>query len=423
MTERTPRLPRFLLGPGLLLAATSIGGSHLLMASRAGAEHGFALLWLLVFVHLVKLPIFECGPRYALATGDSLLAAYANVPGPRHWALWVGLFDLAIESVGVIAAVTQLAAAMLAAFFGGLSVELWALVVAGTSIALLATGGYVYLRRLSLAMIAFLLVGTLLAFAASHPDLANLRHVFQPELPRNAINPSAAILGWMPTALGVSVWHSMWILADERFHVPGLSTRDRTRLGLLDMRVGYVLSLVIAFCFLFLGASLLHADGERANLPEQGAPLAAKLATMYTNHLGAWAGPVFLWLAFFAMFSSVYASMDGFPRTFLAVRHLLRGEERMPIEPRGYWIFLVTVTVLAWLLIVALPSPLVLFTVLAGVTFVLSPVYAWLNVLVLRHRLPDEVRPGRAYLHGATLCAILLTLTPLAFVLWRFLAV
>jgi Mn2+/Fe2+ NRAMP family transporter len=42
------------LGPGLLLAATSIGASHLVMSPKAGWMFGFQLLWLVPLTHLFK---------------------------------------------------------------------------------------------------------------------------------------------------------------------------------------------------------------------------------------------------------------------------------------------------------------------------------------------------------------------------------
>ena len=78
------------LGPGIMLAATSIGASHLVLSPRAGALFGFQLLWLVLATHLLKYPAFEFGPRYAAATGQSLLDGYARVPFPRGWIL--GLF-------------------------------------------------------------------------------------------------------------------------------------------------------------------------------------------------------------------------------------------------------------------------------------------------------------------------------------------
>ena len=61
------------LGPGLLFAGAAIGVSHLVQSTRAGADFGFGLLWALLLINLIKYPFFQFGPRYAAATGASLL--------------------------------------------------------------------------------------------------------------------------------------------------------------------------------------------------------------------------------------------------------------------------------------------------------------------------------------------------------------
>ena len=67
------------LGPGLLFAGAAIGVSHLVQSTRAGADFGFGLIWALILINLVKYPFFQFGPRYALATGESLLEGYKRM--------------------------------------------------------------------------------------------------------------------------------------------------------------------------------------------------------------------------------------------------------------------------------------------------------------------------------------------------------
>ena len=64
------------LGPGLLFAGTAVGVSHLVQATRAGADFGLTLLWLVILANVLKYPAFESGARYAAATGTSLLEGY-----------------------------------------------------------------------------------------------------------------------------------------------------------------------------------------------------------------------------------------------------------------------------------------------------------------------------------------------------------
>ena len=63
-------------GPGLLWAGAAIGVSHLVQSTRAGANYGFALVGLVLVALVFKYPAFSFGPRYAAATGTSLLEGY-----------------------------------------------------------------------------------------------------------------------------------------------------------------------------------------------------------------------------------------------------------------------------------------------------------------------------------------------------------
>ena len=72
------------VGPGILFAGAAIGVSHLVQSTRAGAGYGLALLWLVVLANVFKYPGFEAGPRYAAATGTSLLEGYRRL---GTWAL------------------------------------------------------------------------------------------------------------------------------------------------------------------------------------------------------------------------------------------------------------------------------------------------------------------------------------------------
>ena len=67
------------LGPGLLFAGAAIGVSHLVQSTRAGADFGFGLIWALILVNLFKYPFFQYGPRYTMATGESLIDGYARL--------------------------------------------------------------------------------------------------------------------------------------------------------------------------------------------------------------------------------------------------------------------------------------------------------------------------------------------------------
>src|SRR5690606_31857366 len=84
MTDRRLSLLKA-IGPGLIWAAAAIGVSHLVQSTRAGAVYAFGLVWVVLLANLLKYPFFEFGPRYAAATGESLVDGY------RRQGRWVVL--------------------------------------------------------------------------------------------------------------------------------------------------------------------------------------------------------------------------------------------------------------------------------------------------------------------------------------------
>ena len=59
-----------------------------MQSTRAGADAGFGLAWIILAALVLKYPFFEYGPRYAAATGESLVEGYRRV---GRWALWLYL--------------------------------------------------------------------------------------------------------------------------------------------------------------------------------------------------------------------------------------------------------------------------------------------------------------------------------------------
>ncbi|MDX1660193.1 MAG: Nramp family divalent metal transporter [Gemmatimonadota bacterium] len=401
------------LGPGLVMAATAIGASHLVLAPTAGAGFGYALLWLVPLTHLFKYPAFDFGPRYAVATGTSLLDGYARVPGPRGWALWVFLAGTVVQGFTVLAGVLGVSAVVLHAAVPALPVPAWAAALGALTVALLWTGRFDGLSALSKAMLIGLAFMTAVAFGATPPPAEAWKSLVTPALPEGSLVLAAAILGWMPTGLDVSVWHSLWALERrdawaERAEIQADDDVGRKRvfgIARLDLGVGYGLSFVLATMFLILGVQVLRPTGT---IP-QGGDVAVTIARLYTDVLGDWALIPFLTAAFFGMWSSTYGVMDGFPRAFSGTVHRLRtlsGPDRPADSPAVgadradgagpvYWAFLLVCLLLALVEIVWLRDPVLLVTVAAVASFLLAPLTYALNHWCVTRYIPDPgLRPG-----------------------------
>jgi Mn2+/Fe2+ NRAMP family transporter len=389
------------LGPGILLAATSIGASHLVHAPRAGALFGFQLLWLVLASHLFKYPAFEFGPRYAAATGEHLLHGYARVPGPRNWALYLFLVSTVLQGIGVLAAVVNVSGCVIATWtgdpgatvlFGVTRAEIFSLGIIALTLQLIVAGGFSWLDHINKLMMAILALATVLAFVPVLPEPREAVQLLIPSLPEGSIVLVAAILGWMPTGIDVSVWHSFWTL--EKLTQLGENTRSsnaadhrrQLRTSLTDMRVGYGLSLLTGIMFLSLGAA--HLTGRGAEL--SGVQFAEAISTAYTAILGRWMYHVFMLTAFFAMFSTSYVVIDGFSRSFSETLAVLRPSLSATRTKRKTLLgFMTFSAVFAMVMIVWVGNPVTLVVAASLVSLAVAPVLYGLSLHCVQHHIED----------------------------------
>ena len=218
-------------GPGLVWAATSIGVSHLVQSTRAGAMAGFALAGVILFALILKYPFFEYGARYAAAMRTSLVEGYRRI---GRWALWLYLFITVVSAIVATSAVVMVTAHLTSFALG----QSWPPTATAAGLltvcaVLLWVGRYRGLDITIKILLAFLFVSTLAAAVVSAPraDLSTLRL-----LPTDVLGTAVpfpfllALVGWMPSPVDVAVWSSLWTLAkDEATGIRtsvGTATRD-----------------------------------------------------------------------------------------------------------------------------------------------------------------------------------------------------
>ncbi len=378
------------LGPGIMYAGAAIGVSHLVQSTSAGARYGFALVWAVVVVHLVKYPFFEYGHRYAAATGESLLVGYRRV---GRWALVVYLLVALCLSVPTVAVLTIVTAGMADQMFPtDLTPMTWAVILLGGSVLILASGGYPLLDRLMKVLMVFLAVSTLVAViaAAGHARAAAPVAEPPPMWDVAGIAFLVALMGWMPTPVDASAWPSLWMQerSKQTDHRPTLSE------ALFDFKVGYVGSLVMAMMFLSLGALVMFGTGE--TLAGGAADFAAQFVGMYARALGSWSRPIVVTAAFITMLSTTLTVLDGYPRVLAAGCPLawpsVAGRRLL------YWLFAGVMIIGALSVLGFFTSHMrTLVTFAMTVAFVTAPLFAWLNCRAVEvAKLPAEAAPPKS---------------------------
>lgn len=405
------------LGPGLLWAGAAIGVSHLVQSTRAGAIYGFALVWAVFLANLFKYPAFEFGPRYAAATGKSLLHGYSEI---GKWAMGVFLFMTFGTMFTIQAAVTIVTAGIAAYLFGILlSPIIWSIIIIFVCILILLIGRYPLLDKLIKFIIILLSISTIIAVigAVSHGNAVQSDFIKPQVWTLSGIAFLVALMGWMPSAIDISVWHSLWTIerTKETGHAPSLKE------ALFDFNLGYFGTAFLALGFLTLGAMVMYGSG--AHFSPTGAGFARQLIDMYVNALGEWSRPVIGLAAFTTMFSTTLTVTDAFPRVLRKSTEIIFKKH---LENKNtnylYWFGMLVVVSGSLIVIAFLLNDMTLLVDLATtLSFLTAPILAYINYkVVTRNSMPIEFRPKRWLRILSWIGIIFLSGFSLLFLTWRF---
>ena len=302
-----------ILGPGILFASTAIGVSHLVQSTRAGADYGFTLLWAILMANLFKYPFFEFGSRYASAKGKSIIDGYA---GMSKWMLYLYLLITLGTMFFVSAAVSAVTSGFLQNLFGlkalfGENSALYTnsiLILFGAVILIL--GKYKTLDSIIKLIGITLLISTLIAFSLT---LWN-GPISEGELFGDFTWRGSdalfliALMGWMPTAVDLSAWNSLWTIEriKQTNYKPSLKETIR------EFNFGYLASAFLSICFLTLGTYIMF--GSEETLSGSADLFANQVVTMFTSNIGERSYIIIAAASFSIMLGTFIAVLDGYGR-------------------------------------------------------------------------------------------------------------
>lgn len=374
------------LGPGLLFAGAAIGVSHLVQSTRAGADFGFGLLWALVLIHLVKYPFFQFGPRYASATGESLLEGYRKL-GKSVLILYGLLTSLTMFTIQ--AAVTIVTAGIATSLFGDfISVKLWTVVILSVCFIILNIGKYRFLDVMMKVIIITLTLTTLIATAMAIRN-SNEIGSFTQLLPQGSLEITflIAFMGWMPAPLDISVWHSLWTTEKQKT----CNEKHNPKIALLDFNIGYLGTILLGISFVALGALVMHPTGN--SFSTSAGTFSIQLIEMYTQSLGNWAYLIIGIAAFTTMFSTTLTTLDASPRSMHKTIELIFEK---PFK-NGYliWsILLILGTLSIYFFFLSEMGRLI--KVATVLSFLTAPFYALTNyILISSKHTPKDWQPSK----------------------------
>lgn len=85
IASRNPLRWLTIFGPGAIVASLTIGTGELIFSSRGGAIFGYSVLWIFLFVSLLKWAMVFASARHIVLSGGHIFDRWTCLPGPRGW--------------------------------------------------------------------------------------------------------------------------------------------------------------------------------------------------------------------------------------------------------------------------------------------------------------------------------------------------
>ncbi|HET6962320.1 MAG TPA: Nramp family divalent metal transporter [Terriglobia bacterium] len=396
------------IGPGIILAASIVGSGELIATTTLGAQVGYAAMWVIVLSCLIK-PIVQAElGRYSIATGETGLAGFNLVPGPRWKVNWV------VWAWALMTVLTQL---QIGAMFGGVSqvmfqlipsipVNAWVFIFLAITLALLLGGGYERIEGLAMVKVGLF---TLLTFLAAvvltrmpqYFSWADVWQGFNFRLPGEGLSTAVAVFGITGVGASELFMYPYWCV--EKGYARCAGKRDASpewraraegwiRVMHVDIFVSMFIYTIATIAFYLLGAGILHGMGKVPAAKD----MISVLSNIYTQTLGAWSLWIFYLGAIATLYGTIFAATAANSRVYADMFRLMGFFDHTDYAARvryrrGFVLFLTIFPVCLFMLV---QSP-VKMVVAGGVVQALMLPVIGIGTLYLRHRhLPTEVRPS-----------------------------
>jgi Mn2+/Fe2+ NRAMP family transporter len=396
------------IGPGMILAASIVGSGELIATTTLGAQVGYTALWVILLSCLIKPVVQAEMGRYIIASGETGLASFNRMPGPRLLVNWV---------VWAWALMTLLTLLQVGAMFGGVaqvmnllipavSIKVWVLIFLAITLALLLGGGYERIERLAMIKVGLF---TMLTFLAALL-LIRMPQFFSWEafwdglkfkMPGEGFSTAVAVFGITGVGASELFMYPYWCV--EKGYARFAGRRDGSaqwnerargwiRVMHLDIIASMLVYTIATIAFYLLGAGILHGMGKVPAAKD----MIPVLSNVYTQTLGEWSLWLFYAGAIFTLYGTIFAATAANSRLFADMLRLIgvfkADDYKSRLRFRNTFVVLLTVVPVIFFFLFQSPVKMV---VAGGLAQAMMLPIIGLSTLYLRHRhLPREIAPS-----------------------------
>jgi Mn2+/Fe2+ NRAMP family transporter len=311
-----------LLGPGLVLAAASVGAGDMVTSLAGAAGYGMALLWAILIGVVLKFVLTEAVGRLQMATGQTVIASLRSV------GRWLPpAFFVFVLVIGLLygAALSSVASLALSTLFPALPPRPLGIAIALASAALVYVGRYALFERVMSVFILVKFLGMVVlavAMLATVDDLPGLVSSMRPRLPEGDVVTVLALIGGVGGTAGIASY-SYWVREKRWQHRSWLPVMRA------DSAVSYAVTFLFVLCTTVVGTGLLYGTGNTISGNDGLAALADPLGA----DLGSVARVLFLATFFFVTLSALVGGFNALCYLLADSLRTMRGIPETDAEP------------------------------------------------------------------------------------------
>jgi len=394
------------IGPSIIVTGSVVGSGSIALSPLLGAATGFALLWWLL-LSLWSKPLIQAEiSRYVIATNQTFLESFSDMPGPKtnlrekkaSWLVWfmfIGVIPSVAGMGGLAGAVAEAGHLMMPIF----STELWVATACFITWFILYLGTYETLEKILLGMVVFFSTVTLIIaismqatpYAISGAQiLSGLTFSFPFEHAALAL----AVFGFTGISYGEIMAYTYWCIEKgySKHNADQNEVKAWIKVMQTDVWATVFFVTIGTLPFFLLGAAVLNALGL---YPPPEGDIVQTLLNMFTSILGTWAKWFFIPLAFFVLFSTLLSGTAAFTRT-IADYFISMGlvAEKENTRSRLIKIVAFAIPLFSAFAYFLLPNPITLLLI-AGIWAALGLPMINIGALYLTSKLDKELQPKR----------------------------
>jgi manganese transport protein len=397
------------IGPGMILAASIVGSGELIATTTLGAEVGYVALWVILLSCLIKPVVQAEMARYIIASGETGLASFDRVPGPRfrvNWIVW-GWAVMTLMTMLQVGAMYGGVAAVMNLLIPVVPIKVWVLLLAGVTLALLLGGGYDRIERLAMlkvglfTMLTFL-AALLLVRMPQYFSWSAMLDGLKFRSPGQGFSTAVAVFGITGVGASELFMYPYWCVekgyaryAGRRDGSPEWNRRARGWIRVMhtDILVTMIIYTIATLAFYLLGAGVLNGMG----LVPSAKDMIPTLSNIYTQTLGPWSLWLFYLGAIATLYGTIFASVASNSRVFADMFRLMGAFRADDYAARVRWRnrVIVALTIIPVSLYFFLQSPVNMVKA-GGIAQALMLPVIGVGTLYLRHKLlPRDIAPAR----------------------------